>query len=179
MPVAAAGLEQAEPDRNVGEPRAELGRVAGVAGLERVESLALEPLEERARAPLLDVRDRDHPPHRVHQLGDLAEGRERLVDERGPAAANVAVECVGHIDGAALGHDGPRHVRPPHRGAVRLPEHVVEFERDAEPLKPGHHLTPAADAIGAAALEERLQLGRVAMAGSTPARAFRPTARPS
>src|SRR5207245_8984761 len=52
MPVAAPGPQQAEPQGDVGEAGTEVGIVARVPGFDGVESLALEPLEDRAGAPL-------------------------------------------------------------------------------------------------------------------------------
>ena len=129
--------------------------VTGVAGLDRVETLAPEPLEERARAPLLEVGDRDHAAHRVHHVGDLAERRAAILSTNaGPAAADVAVERVGDVDGAALAYDRARDVGPPHRAALRLAQHVVELERTPELLQPAHHLAAAPHPVGAAPLQK-------------------------
>ena len=153
--------------------------VAGVAGLDRVETLALEPLEERARAPLLEVRDRDDAAAPSAPASAISRNAgQRLVDEGGPARGR----CSGRT---------PRDtsIAPPWRTMaratcgrptappVRLQQHVLELEGDPEPLQPGHHLPAAADAVGAAALQEGLELGRVGRQEVRRARASRPRAR--
>src|SRR5262249_37203408 len=134
VPVAAAGPEQAEPERDTGEPRTEIGVVARVADLDGVQPLPLEPLEERARAPFLEMRDRNDSSDAVHDLCHLPEGRQDLLHERRAAAPDVAIERVADVDGATATDDRARHVRPAHRTALRLLQHVLELEPNAEAL---------------------------------------------
>ena len=121
----------------------------------------LQPLDEGAGAPILEVRHRDEPAHRVDQLRDLAERGQHLLDERRAPAADVAVERLRHAERPATADDGPGHVRPAHRAASRLAQHVVEVERHAHALQPVHHGARAPHPIGPAALEKRLQGGGV------------------
>src|SRR5690349_23585945 len=140
MPVASTGAQQAQAERDAGEPGAQVAVVAGVPDLDGVQALTLEALEERAGAPLLEVGHRDHPTDAVHHLGDLAEGGQDLLHEGGTAPPDVAVERVGDVDGPALPDDGPRNMRPSHGAAPGLPQDVIEVERDAEVLQSGDHL---------------------------------------
>ena len=53
MPIAPAGPKQAELEGNVGEARAEIGIVARMARLHRIEPLTFEPLDEGTGPALL------------------------------------------------------------------------------------------------------------------------------
>ena len=161
VPVAAAGPEQAQPERDVGEPGAELPVVTRVPGLHRIEPLELEPLDERAGPPILEVGDGKESPHRVHLGGDFGKLGQDLLHEGGAAAPDEAVERLTHVRGPAPAHDGPGDVRPPDGAAVGVAQDIVEVERDARALSRITISLPAADPVGPAAGQEGFQLGRL------------------
>jgi hypothetical protein len=160
VPITAAGPQQAQLERNIREPGPKIRVVAGVPGLHRVQALSLEPLDEGAGSPLLQVRDRHQAAGRVHQLGNDAELGQRLFHEGGPAPADVAVERVAEIRGAAVPDDGAGHVGPPDRTTGRLVEYAFEREVHPQPLEVLDHLPGSPHPIGPAANQEGFQLGR-------------------
>src|SRR5215210_4806812 len=127
MPIASAGPFEPEPEGDVREPGAQPGVVAGVPGLDRVESLVLEALEKGTGAPLLQVGHGHDATHSVHQVRDLPELRQHLVDEGRTAPADIAIEGLTHVDRAAPADHRTGHMGPSHRATTRLPQHVLEI----------------------------------------------------
>ncbi len=90
----------------------------------------------------------------MNDVGDVAELRQDLFDERRPAATDVAVESLADVGGASAAHNGPGHVGPTDSPTPRLHQHVLEVQLHAEAAQAGHHLAPTPDSVVATALEE-------------------------
>ncbi len=56
MPVTAAGAQEAEVKRQVGEPGTQVGIVAGMPGLHCVQSFRFQPLEHSPGSMFLEMR---------------------------------------------------------------------------------------------------------------------------
>src|SRR2546425_10785833 len=98
VPVRAAADRQAEALSDPRESPLGAGGVARVTHLEAVETLLLELADLALRAVVAEVGGAGDAPHGVHQLGDLLQRRERLLDVRGPAPAQIAREGLVHVD---------------------------------------------------------------------------------
>src|SRR5258708_25685674 len=77
VPVRPAADGHAETLRNSGEPALRAGRMARVPHLEAVETLLAELPDLALGALVPEARGHRDPPHRMHQLPDLPQGRQR------------------------------------------------------------------------------------------------------
>lgn len=126
MPIASPGPKQAEADGDIGEPRSQIGVMAGVSRLYRVQSFAFETLDESPGATFLEMGYRDQAARAMDYFSDGAELRQRLLDESRPAAPDEPIKSIVRVDGPPVPHDRPRHVRPSDRAPGRFLKHAVE-----------------------------------------------------
>src|SRR5438094_729458 len=101
MPVRAAADGQAQALSDARESPLGAGGVARVTHLEAVETLFLELADLAVRAVVAEVSGDGDATDRVHQLGDLLQRRERLLDVRRPAPAQIARKGFVHVDAYA------------------------------------------------------------------------------
>src|SRR2546426_12107396 len=102
VPVRAAADRQAKALSDPGESPLGAGGVARVTPLEAVETLLLELADLALRAVVAEVGGDGDATDGVHQLGDPLQRRERLLDVRGPAPAQIARKGLVHVDAHAM-----------------------------------------------------------------------------
>src|SRR5215216_4747344 len=102
MPVAAPRSEEAELDGNIGKPRPQVGIVAWVPSLDRVQALSLESFNDLAGTAFLQVRDRDHTSAGMDNGCHLGKAGQRLLHERRAAPSNQPVEGIVGVGGPAM-----------------------------------------------------------------------------
>src|SRR5436309_14917472 len=159
MPVRAAADGQAQALSDARESPLGAGGVARVTHLEAVETLLLELADLAVRAVVAEVSGDGDATDRVHQLGDLLQRRERLLDVRRPAPAQIARKGFVHVDAYAMPDQKASHVGAPQRPAVRRLHDVSEIARDAQPAEVPHDLLGATVACGPGVGEDLLEPG--------------------
>lgn len=97
----------------------------------------------------------------MHQLGDGAECRQRLLDEGRLAPGEKPVECVSEIDRSTLTHDSTGNVGPADCAGSGLVQHILEGKTYPQTLQPLDHGFSPAHPVSAAPLEKCVQLGRM------------------
>src|SRR5439155_3017542 len=118
VPVRPATDPESQPLGDAREPLLDPGRMTGVPDLDAVQSLVLKDAELRLGAVIAQMRRDGQPPHLVHERGDLAEPRQRLLDVRSAATTQVAAECVADVVARARVDERSRDVRPSQRPPI-------------------------------------------------------------
>src|SRR3989442_11086603 len=122
VPIRTAADRQAEALRDPGESPLGTGGVARMPHLEAVETLLLELPDLSFGAVVAEVGGDGDPTDGVHQVGNLLQRRQRLLDVGGSAPAEIARERGVHVDAYATLHQGPGYVGatpPPPRCLAR------------------------------------------------------------
>src|SRR6266704_3409860 len=158
VPIRAAADGEPEALSELREPPLGGGGVARVANLEAVQTLLLELPDLAFAAVVAQVRRHRDPAYGVHQIGDLAQTGERLLDVARPAAAQVAREGIVDVGAGAALHEHPRHVGTAQRPAVRGAHDVRDLDLQAQLLQSADHLLGAATTRGTGPGEEVLEL---------------------
>src|SRR3989442_5598431 len=113
VPVGTAGDGETEFGREALQRRFGLGRVAGVPYFEAIQPVGGKLPQLVFGSAVAEVRRDGEAARRVHQLGDVAQRGERLLDERRAAAPEIAIEGFGDVCRVAAGDEGARDVRAP------------------------------------------------------------------
>ena len=160
VPVRAPRDAESQPLGDAHQPLLDGGGVTGVADLDAIESLILKDAELCLGAMVAQMRGDGQSSHVVHQCGDLTEPRQRLLDIRRPATAQVPAERIADVVAGAAVDESARDVRPSQRPPVSAKElrlDVLELDRHAEALQLRDDLFAAAAAGGARIPQEFLQ----------------------
>ncbi|HEX2369438.1 MAG TPA: hypothetical protein VHM94_09420, partial [Acidimicrobiia bacterium] len=112
VPVAAAGAQQSELEGDIREPRPQVRIVTGVPGLDRVQPLVLETLDQSSGAPFLEMGHGDYASCIMNNARYGSKRGQSLLHESGPASSDPTVERIVGVDRTAMPYDRPGHVRP-------------------------------------------------------------------
>jgi hypothetical protein len=137
----------------------QIGIMAGVTGLYRVQALSLQPLNDRPSSPILQMGHRNRPARSMHNTGHSGECRQSLFHERRAPATQKTIERIVEAGSPSVAYNGPSDVRPADGPAPGLVEHGLEWKIDTEPLELIHHFPGPSQPVGPAPLEKGLQLG--------------------
>src|SRR5689334_14140298 len=96
---------------------------------------------------ILEMRGRDESTTRVHEIRDLAQRGEHLLDECWSPAPEVAVKSLLDVRGMTAGHQRARHMRPADRGAGGFALDILPRHREAQGVHAIHHLARTPGAI--------------------------------
>lgn len=160
VPIASAGSEQTQPERNIGQPSAKIGIMARMPGLHRIQPLPFEPLDESTGASLLEMGNRDYSTGRVDQFRNSLELGKRLLHEGRPPPTEETVERITQVDGAAVPDDRAGDMRPADRATGRFLKHALEREVHTQSPEMLNHFLSPAHPIGPAAFQEGFQSAR-------------------
>jgi hypothetical protein len=152
MPVTAAGPQQPELKRQVGEPWPQVGIMAGMTSLHCVQSFGFQPFEHGPGPMFLEMRHWDHPTGGVDHICHRPERGERLLDEGRFAPSDESVEGIARVSGSSMADDRASDMRPPHGTSRRLLENGFERHLDSQVMETANHFFGSADPIGPAAL---------------------------
>ncbi len=94
--------------------------------------------------------------HICHRL----ERGERLLDECRFAPSDESVEGIARVSRSSMADDRAGHMGPSHGPARGLLEDAFERHIDAQAVKTANHFLGSADPVGAAALQEAIQVLR-------------------
>lgn len=149
VPVASTGRQEAKGGGMLSQDGTNLRSVAWVTDLHGVEAFVPESSEGTPGTSIFDVGGRDEATDSVHQISDVSEVRQILLDKRRPATAEVPVEGVLHIRDGATIHQHLGHMRPAN-GTTTCPlQDLVEIDLHAEAVEPRNHSARPTMAVGA------------------------------
>jgi hypothetical protein len=161
VPVAAAGAQQSKLEGYVGETRPQVRIVTGVPGLDRVQPLLLESLDQGSGASFLEMGHRDHASCVMDNGRDGSKWGESLFHECGPTSPDPTIEGIVGVKCSAMPYDRASDVWPANRTAPRLLQHALEGQLHTMPLQLLDHLLSPPHPVRPAAFQKILELGRV------------------
>jgi hypothetical protein len=161
MPITTAGSQEMQLQCNVREPGAQVGIMARMPGLHRVQSLRLKSLDHGPGAAFLQVSHRDNTSGSMHHLGHRPERGKGLLHECGTPSSNETIEGIARIGRSAMADDRSRNMRSPNRATAWLLQHALKRQVYPQPLELLNHLLGSAHSISPAAFQKGLQVWRV------------------